>query len=197
MLLKKQILEAVPHEYLQSLADDLLGFTNVNPLDMLTLLADTYGAITQDDLEDNFAKLSLPWDPNSPIETVFTAASAVRQFATAGGDPISDATATREVLKTFEKSGVFDTAVLEWRLKPMADRTYANLLPFFRSRNIERMRTQAATGNKFSANAAKDPSKKMMDYLHYCWTHGASTNPEHTSKSCPTSRWTCQRRHHR
>jgi hypothetical protein len=37
----------------------------------------------------------------------------------------------------------------------MADRTYANLLPFFRSRNIERMRTQAATGNKFSANAPK------------------------------------------
>jgi hypothetical protein len=31
------------------------------------------------------------------------------------------------------------------------------------------MRTQAATGNKFSANAAKDPFKKMME-LRYCWT---------------------------
>jgi hypothetical protein len=24
----------------------------------------------------------------------------------------------------------------------------------------------------------------MMDFLHYCWTHGATTNPDHTSKTC-------------
>jgi hypothetical protein len=27
----------------------------------------------------------------------------------------------------------------------------------------------------------------MMDYLHYCWTH-ATTNPDHTSKSCSTNK---------
>jgi hypothetical protein len=41
---------------------------------MLTLLA-IPTVPSQDDLEDNFAKLSLPWDPTSPIETVFTAAA--------------------------------------------------------------------------------------------------------------------------
>jgi hypothetical protein len=62
---------------------------------------------SQDDLEDNFAKLSHPQDPTSPIESVFKAAS-VRQFAAAGGDPVSDTChCPRKVLKTFEKSGVF------------------------------------------------------------------------------------------
>jgi hypothetical protein len=64
-----------------------------------------------------------------------------------------------------------------------------DLLPFFRSRNIERMRTKPPLETSFQPTP-KDPSKKMMDYLHYCWTH-ATTNPDHTSKSCSTSKLTC------
>ena len=130
-LLKKQIIEAVPSEYIASLADDLLGYTNVTAHVMLQTLTTNYGTITQDDLEDNYEKLSAPWDPNSPIETVFTLVTSCRQFATAGGDAISDATAMREVLKMLEKSGVLDTAVEDWRLQAGAGRTFVRLLPFF------------------------------------------------------------------
>jgi hypothetical protein len=53
---------------LQSLADDLLGFTNVNPLAMLTLLNDTC-AITKM-IWRQLRQAQPSWDPNSPIETV-------------------------------------------------------------------------------------------------------------------------------
>jgi hypothetical protein len=46
-----------------------------------------------------------------PIETVFTA-SLFKRFATAGGDPISDATAARASPQDLQ-SGVFDAAVLK------------------------------------------------------------------------------------
>jgi hypothetical protein len=65
----------------------------------------------------------------------------------------------------------------------MADRTYANLLAVLSlSQHRTHMRTQAATGNKFSANA-KDPSKKMMDTSI---TAGPTVPPptQNTSKSC-------------
>jgi hypothetical protein len=151
---------------------------------MLELLDTDYGAITTDDLEANFAKLSLPWDPTSPIENVFTQVTSVRQFAVAGGDPISDATATREILKIFEQSGVFETALEQWRLQAINLRTYALLLPFFRTRNTERLRVLGLTGNKYSANKVEQNSKHLMDQLAYCWTHGASTNAAHTSATC-------------
>jgi hypothetical protein len=93
---KKQILEAV-HKYLQSLADDLLGFTNVARLPCLTL-ADTRCLSPR-----RFKTTS----PSSAFHGIrirpskrFSPQLLLRQFATAGGDPISDAT-TREVLKTF------------------------------------------------------------------------------------------------
>ena len=39
-----------------------------------------------------------------------------------------------------------------------------------------------------SANAAKGETKtndsKLSDQLHYCWTHGATRNKDHTSKTC-------------
>ena len=70
--LKQQILAAVDHEYLSPLADDTLGFLNITSRAMLEHLHDTYGAINTDDLEKNFERLSAPWDPTTPIKTVFT-----------------------------------------------------------------------------------------------------------------------------
>jgi len=185
-ILRQQLLAAVPHEYFAQFNDDLLGFSQASAYDMLTHLDTTYGTITADDLEANFARLGDPWDPTTPIESIFTNVTKCQAFATAGGDPISNAQAMREILKVIEATGVLDQAVAEWRLKPAAERTYANLLPFFRPRNQERLRIQALKGNKYSANKASsdDPSKKLMDMLAYCWTHGASTNLEHTSATC-------------
>ena len=185
-LIKQQILQAVPHEYLAPLNDALLGFSQATPAQLLAHLRNTYGAITTDDLEANFSRLSTPWDPTTPIETIFTNVRDCMSFANDGGDPISDAQAMREVLKTIEASGVLDKAVEDWRLQAAAARTFANLLPFFCPRNQERLCIQALKGNKYSANKASsnDPSKQLMDILAYCWTHGASTNVEHTSATC-------------
>jgi hypothetical protein len=64
---------------------------------------------------------------------------------------ISDATAT-QVLKTFEKSGVFDSPR---SYVSLIHRTYANLLPFFRARNIERMRTKPPLETSFQPTPPK------------------------------------------
>ena len=69
-----------------------MGYTNVSISDILTHLQDSYGVITQDDLTKNTLELDPNWDPETPIETVMAKAIQCQRFATAGGDPISDAT---------------------------------------------------------------------------------------------------------
>jgi hypothetical protein len=93
---------------------------------------------------------------------------------------ILDATATREVLKTF-RNLVSLTLAVEWRLAH--GRSHLCELPFFRSRNIERMRTCRHWKQVFSQRRQRsvqedDGSPPLL------LTHGATTNPDHTSKSC-------------
>jgi hypothetical protein len=133
-VLKKQILE-VPHEYLQSLADDLLGFTNVNPRRTHTSHRTT---VPSPKMILETAKLSLPGIQIRPSKRFHRSCcgATVRNRRWR-----SDLGCHRhsQSPQDLQKSGVFDTAVngvsSPWPI------TYANLLPFFRSRNIERMRT--------------------------------------------------------
>jgi hypothetical protein len=89
LLLKAQLIQAVPIIYISTLQHPVFMFTNVSVLRILTFLKANYGAISTDDLGTNQEKLMAPWDPNTPIQTVFTTGEACRHFAETGGKPIN------------------------------------------------------------------------------------------------------------
>jgi hypothetical protein len=102
-------------------------------------------------------------------------------------------------VKIFEDSGVMDDAVKDWRKKTAANRTWANIQPFFLLANKERIRVVTANELGF-ANATQGQRPPVPPAaptttttynniggntgIHYCWTHGLTFSAEHTSASC-------------
>ena len=123
--------------YIAVLKAPLLGYTNVQASTILNHIVTTYGEITQDDLAENIDRLESAWDPVTPFESLVIRANECRDFAAAGNDPITDAAMLRAFVKSVEASGVLVEAIKDWRKKPTADRTWANVVPFFRTANKE------------------------------------------------------------
>lgn len=188
--LKHQILEAVPTFTIEALEDDIYGYNNVLVREIVTHLETAYGTISEDDLAENQALMESAWDPDTPTEHVFARANKCRQFATAGNDAISDATSIRLCLAAFEKSGVMQEAIKDWRKKPAADRTWAAMPAHFKAANKERLRDVTAgqagyqAANKATEQNKPKTAKTGIEGLHYCWTHGLGRNAEHTSLTC-------------
>jgi hypothetical protein len=90
--LKQLIIAAVPPVYLSELEDPTFGLADASPGILLDFLIEEYGDITHEDLEENLRHLQQEWNPETPIQDVFTRGTFCRQFATEGGDPITDTT---------------------------------------------------------------------------------------------------------
>ena len=194
--LKAMLLKAVPRIYLAVIADPTYEFANVTTAQMLAHIEANYGTINEDDLAANLENCEAAWDPNTPIESILANTNYCAQFAEAGGDVISDANKVRLTLKAVEKSGVLEDAITDWRKKPAADRTWANLPAHLIAYNKERTRkTTAAQAGFNAANAATQQQRSTSPTpqpgatvggvkLYYCFTHGLGKNPDHTSLTC-------------
>ena len=212
--LQKMLIDAVDTTYIQELDDPDYGFAEVTIQDFLEHLEDRYGKIDHKDLENNREKLKTAWNPDKPIETLWADVNAIRQFAVAGDAEINDATTISLLLMMFDKSGLMGTACDKWRDKADANKTWANFRSHFTEENRRRVkRTTAAQAGFHGANLARlslnnDPSppkasntsdesanaaKRNKSHaittndgvtMYYCWTHGLSTNKEHTSATC-------------
>jgi hypothetical protein len=57
--------------YLEIINDNMVGYADISPRDMLDHLFETYDNITAVDLEVNFDHMRRPWDPHQPVESLF------------------------------------------------------------------------------------------------------------------------------
>jgi hypothetical protein len=195
--LQQQILQAVPPVYLSELADPILGFAEVTPVQMVTHLQSQYGTITPDDLAANLVKIKTPWNPDTPLETVFVLGTECRDFAKAGEDPISDPTYLRILLDIFRASGVMATALEEWDSKAKDQKTVANARVHFtqkdkyRRQSKEYLQECLASGPSSALPAVRHrpppppttPSThtRTLEGYQYCWSHGICT---HSGTDC-------------
>ena len=187
--LKRQLLEAVPLTYTKELRDMRLGYAKVTALAILQHLDSTYGTITADDLERNLEAMNRQWDIHEPIENLFHQLKDAREFAESV-DPISESMAVRAGLKILENTSCFTESIREWRLKTIATQTLSNFRTHFKQSDTERKRKLTSQGAGYhqtafieSANATTSTTAATPTY-YYCWSHGASINPEHTSAKC-------------
>jgi hypothetical protein len=190
--IKQLILTAVPKIYLDALSHPDFGYANVSPRQLLTHLVTTCGQITTMDLRDNLQRIKSPWNPDLPIETVFSNGTFCRRFAAEGGDPISDPAYVRILVDIFDASGVLPKAVEDWEHKPQADQTVDNAVTHFTRSNTYRMTREAKTTKTvLEANqaTAKGPDNKPLVYddsgmegWFYCHSHGIC---KHHRLACP------------
>jgi hypothetical protein len=198
--LRKLMINAIPWTFIAELEHHTMGFSEVSPMAILDHLVDTYGTISPKDLQDNLKQAKTAWNPDTPIETVFTNGNRCRQFAIAGQDPISDITYIGILVDIFRDSGVLETAIREWALKKARTKTVAACIDHFKTANLYRLESQAylkeclaATAPATAAPATAAPAtasvplqaeitlNPTMAGFHYCWSHGAGT---HSGERC-------------
>ena len=201
--LRRQIIAAVPRELIATLADPNRGFSGCTPKQLLDHLVEEYGTPTQAEIEDNRAKLTETWNPDTGIISLWAKITDIRAYATMAEEDITDAVTMRLTLGVLEKSGVFSTAISMWNKKDTADKTWTNFKTHFAAEDKERRRLLTSAqggyqepGSETAASAeddnkkkppAKDPPYILTDNnvkMYYCWTHGLGKNRNHTSCTC-------------
>jgi hypothetical protein len=205
--LKKQVLTAVATRYLSILEDAEFGYADVGANAMLAHLQETYGAVTNEEIEANRSQLSADWNPDEPMEDLWLRLHECQRYAMAAGEAIPDAAAIRLTLAVLEKTGVFITACEKWRDRPDAEWTLVNLKAHFKKADQERIRVLTARGAGYhGAHAAVESPTPLVPVtaaaaiavtpparpvrvngpvqMYYCWTHGLGKNRAHTSMTC-------------
>lgn len=205
MHLKKQLIAAIKPEFLVPLQQTTTGYKRTKSAkEILAYLVQEYDLITQDDLKTNRDKLDAPWDASEPIYKLWNRTLAIQRFAIAGKYPIPDITIIHMLLTVLMNTGVFATHIIIWKQKPNAEWTVDNFKKFFNEANKERLLHTAKEAGYANAvkttasianNAKNDTNKSGTTFdktyvtlgdkkIYYCWSHGGSTNPNHTSLSC-------------
>jgi hypothetical protein len=203
--LMNQILAAVERTYVQTLCDVDFGFADVLPSALLTHLKTTYGVLTGLEIETNRSKLKDPWDPSSPIETLWARIVEIRRIATGAGQAIDDNAVIALMLPMFERTGLFLHTVNAWNSMERVLQTYVTFVSHFTRANEVRLTKLSASDLGFAdthfttTSAVKKvvpvtpprggietsiPESVFTGVWHYCWSHGLSQHAVHTSASC-------------
>jgi hypothetical protein len=201
-LLCKQIIEAVNYDFISALSDGDDGFSMCTAHMFMTHLYDNYGTITPTEAKQNKEELKAPWNPADPLESLWTRTTEIRQIAIVAEDPISDTSTLADLLTVFEQTGLFTDALKEWALKPAADRTLLLFKAFIAPHDEYRREDQTAANAGYQGfnvttpapvapspapvarAAAVTPPPAAPGTMSYCWSHGATSNPMHSSMSC-------------
>lgn len=199
--IRSQLLQAVESKYLDELEDPDLGFGNVPAKDILAHLFTEYGRIGPAELESNLNELGSAWDATGSIAEIWARVKKCRAFATAGGEPIPDGTVIHKLLKVLADTGLYGLTCIRWREMNPNNWTWDNFREDFDAADRNREYQPTATSKGFTtqnaANAAttngknskpsETPTGTNMEggtVWYYCWSHGLSRNPKHTSHTC-------------
>ena len=154
----KLITNAVDDIFTVSLANEYTVYAGVTTKDVLKHLNDEYSNIDDPQLSANLVNIGAPYDPNTPIETLWTTISDAVAFAKAGKSKFPPKQILTAAVTAVSASGVFIDDIKDWRKLPASDQTYAKFNSFFSKAHREWRKTLRATaGGHFpQANSAPE-----------------------------------------
>jgi len=205
LLVKNQILDAVPNRYLEILEDNEDEYNNVTIEQMMNHLITNYGSVSNADLAENLKELDRDWSNDTELVTLFSHYRKVQLFA-ADDDLISNKTLLGKATAAIRNAGILNSDLDTFHKHPKAEQTYDNfkkdvLLAYkiqkknltsakagYQSANAA-VKIQDKTEDKSKDNKKNEPTHSSKD-LWYCWSHGIMhahmTNPDsaHNSETC-------------
>ncbi len=186
--LKAQIIAATPDIFIKALKHNAYSYAQVTAFQLITHLKTTYGTVTFQDLKANLLTMNSDWDTTQPTETLWAQLDDGQTFA-AGLDDISNTTKTAAAISILERTGSFPEPLLRWNRRPIGEQTYTHLQVFIEEANKERLATSTTAnagyhGANLANGQAPAPGPGNGDIIHYCWTHGGGTDPNHNSANC-------------
>jgi hypothetical protein len=162
---KDIIPEAVDHEYLLKIEDEILGFLNQMPTDMLTHLCNPGGALDFADTKTLLAERDGEWDASKVPQLYFNQVEKAIQGLTHAGIT-SDLNKCRDMAHFYLKtSGEFDTVVREWEQRPEIQKTCQNIKTFISAEYAKENKQNKLTAKNFKANMIEKQAEAMEELI--------------------------------
>ena len=180
---KDIFLEAVDHEYLLEIEDEILGFLNQTPTDMLTHLRNRGGALDFADTKTLLAERDGEWDASEVPQLYFNRVEKAMQGLTRAGIN-SDLNERRDMaLYYLKSSGEFDAAVREWENRPAGQKTWQNIKTFISAEHAKENKQNKLTAKNFKANTMIEEQAEATEELIAALTEKHTQQIENLIKS--------------
>ena len=162
---KDIFLEAVDHEYLLEIEDEILGFLNQTPTDMLNHLRNRGGALDFADTKTLLAERDGEWDASEVPQLYFNRVEKAIQGLTRAGIN-SDLNERRDMALYYLKaSGEFDAAVREWENRPTVNKTWQNIKTFISAEHAKENKQNKLTAKNFKANMIEEQAEATEELI--------------------------------
>ena len=162
---KDIFLEAVDHEYLIEIEDEILGFLNQTPTDMLNHLRNRGGALDFADTKTLLAERDGEWDASEVPQLYFNRVEKAIQGLTRAGIN-SDLNERRDMALYYLKaSGEFDAAVREWENRPTVNKTWQNIKTFISAEHAKENKQNKLTAKNFKANMIEEQAEATEELI--------------------------------
>jgi hypothetical protein len=133
------------------------------------------------EIETSRATLASAWNPDDHIEELFTRILDAQCLATKANEPITDGAAIRLTITALKNTGVFESVLELWHLKPEADETMDNFKKHLRTKNKARLaKLTAQTAGYHGAHAASSVSPSVTGIS----THTTCTTSSNQRGDC-------------
>ena len=163
--MKDIILEAVDNEYLLEIEDEILGFLNQTPTDMLTHLRNRGGALDFADTKTLLAEQDGEWDASEVPQIYFNRVEKAIQGLTRAGIN-SDLNERRDMALFYLKAtGEFDAAVREWEKQPAGQKTWQNIKTFISAEYAKENKQNKLTAKTFKANMIEEQTEATEELI--------------------------------
>ena len=91
--------------YIEELENSITKFGKLTPYTLLNHLLDTYGTLSDSDLDANQVHMKAKWMPLMPIEALFRQLRKAQEFAKQAGEEIPDTTLCRAGYNNLQSTG--------------------------------------------------------------------------------------------
>ena len=155
--LQQMLVEAIDPIYIEAIRDRATNSINLPIYDIIQYLYDTYGDIRPETLEEEReALIKTDYDPNLPIDILFSKIEQFTDLASAGRSPISQKQSVDFAYNIFRKSGLFTRYLIQWDNKPPLNKTWTQMRVDFRKAVKELRKTGALEVKSLHANLVQD-----------------------------------------
>jgi hypothetical protein len=172
--LKDIILEAVEHDYLLEIEDDLLGFLNQTPRQMVDHLTVRGGALDFTDTKTLLTDRDMEWDISKNLQIYFNRVEKAVKALTRSNITSNMNQLWEMALYHFKASGEFDAVVREWENKSATNKTWVNIKTFISAEYAHKNKQNKLTTKQFKANTMEEQTEateKLIAKLTENHTH--------------------------
>ena len=166
--LKQQVVTAVEPQYIEALRDPTTGRIQAPVSDVIRHLFQVYGKVTPQALYEQEQKVQqMVYDPQHPIDGVFTAVDDLVNFSEAAQTPYTQAQCINLAYLIINRTGYFQRWIIDWNEKPQVQKTWTNFKIHFRQAHQELKETTnlQVKHSSYHANAVQEVLQELRDEL--------------------------------